>query len=90
MSSEPEINLKNIKYGESAPKLDRAQLEFMKLVEKQNLERVAKLQKVRRNNLITGGALLTSVIGIYTYSILSVKQESFLDDFDEPKKVEIN
>lgn len=90
MSNEPEINLKNIKYGEKAPKLDRAQLEFMKLVEKQNLERVAKLQKVRRNNLITAGTLFTSVVGIYAYSILSIKQESFLDDFEEPKKVEAN
>lgn len=90
MSNEPKINLKNIKYGESAPRLDRAQLEFMKLVEKQNLERVVKLQKVRRNNLITAGTLFTSVLGIYAYSILSIKQESFLDDFEEPKKVEAN
>ncbi|XP_065359410.1 cytochrome c oxidase assembly factor 3, mitochondrial [Calliphora vicina] len=76
-----------IKYGGSSTKLDKSQLEFMKLIEQQNLERVTKLQRVKRNNLITAGALVTSVLGIYAYSILSVKQEKFLDDFDEPKKV---
>lgn len=85
MSAEKE--LPKIKYGEGAAKLDRSQLEFMKLIEQQNLERVTKLQRVRRNNLITAGVLVTSVLGIYAYSILSVKQEKFLDDFEEPKKV---
>lgn len=85
MSADKE--LPKIKYGGSAPKLDKSQLEFMKLIEQQNLERVTKLQRVKRNNLLTAGALVTSVLGIYAYSILSVKQEKFLDDFDEPKKV---
>ncbi|XP_013108529.1 cytochrome c oxidase assembly factor 3, mitochondrial [Stomoxys calcitrans] len=80
--------LPNIKYGEG--KIDKAQLEFMKLIEEQNLERVQKLQRVKRNNLLTAGALITSVVGIYAYSIWSVKQEKFLDDFDEPKKVNAN
>lgn len=85
MSADKE--LPKIKYGENAPKIDRAQLEFMKLIEQQNLERVTKLQRVKRNNLITAGVLVSSVLGIYAYSILSVKQEKFLDDFDEPEKV---
>lgn len=77
----------NVKYAESSLKLDKAQLEFMKLIEEQNLERVQKLKRLRRNNLMTAAALITSVVGIYAYSILSVKQEKFLDDFDEPRKV---
>lgn len=77
----------NVKYADSSLKLDKAQLEFMKLIEEQNLERVQKLKRVRRNNLMTAGALITSVVGIYAYSILSVKQEKFLDDFEEPRKV---
>ncbi|XP_037825032.1 cytochrome c oxidase assembly factor 3, mitochondrial [Lucilia sericata] len=85
MSADKE--LPKIKYAEQAPKLDKAQLEFMKLIEQQNLERVTKLQRVKRNNLITAGVLVSSVLGIYAYSILSVKQEKFLDDFDEPAKV---
>lgn len=77
----------NVKYADSSLKLDKAQLEFMKLIEEQNLERVQKLRRLRRNNLMTAGALITSVVGIYAYSILSVKQEKFLDDFEEPRKV---
>lgn len=60
-------------------------IDFIKLAEKNNLERVAKLQRVRKNNLITAFALGVGVLGIYGYSIFAVKQESFLDDFDEPK-----
>ncbi|XP_016992145.1 cytochrome c oxidase assembly factor 3, mitochondrial [Drosophila rhopaloa] len=76
-----------IKYGDSAPKLDKAQLQFMKLIEEQNLDRVQKLKRIRRNNLLTAGALGVSVLAIYGYSIFSVQQEKFLDDFEEPKKV---
>lgn len=76
-----------IKYGENAGTINKAQLEFMKLVEQQNFERATKLQRLRRNNLMTAGALLGTVVGIYAYSIWSVKQEKFLDDFNEPEKV---
>jgi len=79
-----------IKYGEAAPKIDQAQLKFMKLIEEQNLDRVQKLKRVRRNNLLTAGALGLSVVAIYGYSIFSVQQEKFLDDFEEPKKVTTN
>lgn len=67
-------------------KLSQAQLDYMKILEKQNIDRVAKLKRLRRNNLITGFALLGSVIGIYTYSILAVKQEKFLDELDDKKE----
>lgn len=76
-----------IKYAETAPKLDKVQLEFMKFIEQQNLQRVSKLNRTRRNNLITAAVLGFSVIGIYAFSMLSVQQEKFLDDFEEPKKV---
>jgi len=46
-----------------------------------------KLKRIRRNNLLTAGALGVSVLAIYGYSIFSVQQEKFLDDFEEPKKV---
>lgn len=85
--SAPDKELPKIKYGNNATKIDKSQLEFMKLIEQQNLERVTQLKRVKRNNLLTAGALVGSVLGIYAYSILSVKQEKFLDDFDEPKKV---
>lgn len=68
-------------------KLSKVEQDFMKFIEKENLARVQKLRKIRRSNLITGGVLAGSVFGIYLYTILSVKQEKFLDDFNEPEKV---
>lgn len=68
-------------------KIDPNQLEFMKIIEKQNQARVLKLKRVRRNNLVTGLTIGATVLAIYGYSMWSVKQEKFLDDFEEPKKV---
>lgn len=69
------------------PKLSNAQLAFMKLVEKENRDRVKKFEKARTRNIWTGIALGFTVLSIYGYTILSIKQEKFLDDFEEPKKV---
>lgn len=69
------------------PKLSPAQLNFMKLIETQNLERVAKLERIRTRNVWTGWGLGALVVGIYVYSMYAVKQEKFLDDFEEPQKV---
>lgn len=69
------------------PKLTAAQLAFMKLTEKENLKRVQKLEAIRRRNWITGWTLGACVLSIYGYTILTVKQERFLDDFKEPEKV---
>lgn len=68
--------------------LKHTALDYMKLVEKQNLERVQKLKRIQRGNLITGCLLGVGVFGVYMYSMLAVKQERFLDDFDEPAKTE--
>ncbi|KAK9696138.1 Cytochrome c oxidase assembly factor 3 [Popillia japonica] len=67
-------------------KLIRTDLDFMRFIEKQNRERVEKLKRLRRNNLITAGLLGCGVFSIYFYSMFAVKQETFLDDFDEPVK----
>lgn len=66
-------------------KLSQAQLDYMKILEKQNIDRVSKLKRLRRNNIFTGVALLGGVISIYAYSILAVKQEKFLDEVDDSK-----
>lgn len=71
---------------EDLSKLKPAELEFIKEIEKQNLNRVVKLKRVRRNNIITGSLLGIGVLAIYGYSMYAVKQETFLDDFEEPKK----
>jgi len=85
MSETAENTQPKIKYGGEA-KLNKTQLEFMKIIEQQNLERVQKLQKTRRNNIVTACCLGAGVLGIYAYSMFSVAQEKFLDDFEEPKK----
>lgn len=71
----PKLNIANDK-----PKLSQAQLDYMKILEKQNIERVAKLKSLRRRNIITGLALMSGVFSIYAYSIFAVKQEKFLDE----------
>lgn len=35
-------------------KLKQTEIDFMKLIEEQNLQRVLKLKQTRRNNIITG------------------------------------
>lgn len=69
------------------PKLTAAQLAFMKLTEKENIKRVRSLELTRKRNWVTGWTLGLCVLSIYGYTILSIKQERFLDDFNEPEKV---
>lgn len=71
---------------EDFSKLKRTELELIKEIERQNLERVIKLKRVRRNNTITGSLLGIAALAIYGYSMYAVRQENFLDDFDEPEK----
>ncbi|RZC05023.1 dimethyladenosine transferase 1, mitochondrial, partial [Asbolus verrucosus] len=52
-------------------KLKQSEIDFIKFVEKQNLERVKKLQSLRRRNLITVSLLGAGVLGIYGYSMYS-------------------
>lgn len=61
-----------------------AQLNYMKLMEKENMERVRRLQRVRQRNIFTGLLLAAGVFSVYGYSMYAVKQENFLDDLDEP------
>lgn len=86
MSSGPEQH--GLKIDDSSRKLKKTEIDFMRLIEQQNLQRVQKLQRQRRNNKLTGFVLGGTVLSIYLYSMLSVKQERFLDDFEEPLKVE--
>lgn len=77
----------NVKHSNEGPKPTTAQLAFMKLVEEENIKRVKKLEILRKRNWITGWALGLSVLGIYGYTIATIRQEQFLDNFDEPEKV---
>ncbi|XP_059469795.1 cytochrome c oxidase assembly factor 3, mitochondrial [Neocloeon triangulifer] len=70
----------------SKEKPNESQLQYIRLIEEKNRERVEKLRKLRVRNLWTAGLLGTAVFSIYAYSMLSVRQESFLDDFNEPAR----
>lgn len=67
--------------------IDASSQEWMKVIEKLNTDRVQKLRRVRARNKAVGLVLGAAAIGIYTYSIVTVKQETFLDDFEEPKLI---
>lgn len=77
----------SFKIQEPGRKLKASEVDFMKLIEKENLNRVKKLQGLRRRNNLTGIVLGGTVLSIYLYSMLAVKQEKFLDDFSEPVKI---
>lgn len=49
MSKTPENKIKGIER-----KLKQSEIDFMKLIEEQNLQRVLKLKRTRKNNIITG------------------------------------
>ncbi|XP_061715553.1 cytochrome c oxidase assembly factor 3, mitochondrial [Cydia pomonella] len=82
-SFKPKINLET-----KDPLLKKAELEYMKIIEQKNRERVQKLQAIAKKNRITGFAIGAGVFSIYLYSIFAVKQETFLDDFNEPAKIQ--
>jgi len=66
-------------------KLNASDQHFVKKVEKMNLTRAKDTKMLRNRNKITGGIIGAIVVSIYAYTILSVKQEKFLDDFDAPQ-----
>lgn len=89
MSGAPKHTFK-VTNPNGGPTLTAAQIAFMKLTEKENLKRVQKLEAIRKRNWITGWTLGFCVLSIYGYTILTVKQEKFLNDFDEPEKLILN
>ncbi|XP_063978100.1 cytochrome c oxidase assembly factor 3, mitochondrial isoform X2 [Diachasmimorpha longicaudata] len=70
-----------------ASKLSTSDLHWMKLIEKQNLERVQKLKLERKRSAIIGLALTAAVFSIYSYTIHAVKQENYFDDFELPETI---
>lgn len=67
--------------------IDKGILQQMKFVERQNHLRATRLIRLRRNARFTGLLLGGISLSIYVYSIYSIKQETFLDDFEEPPVV---
>ena len=57
----------------------KKELEFQKMV------RYRLISPHRRRNALLGVGIFGMIVGIYAYSILSVKQEKFLDEEFEKK-----
>ncbi|KAF2360201.1 Cytochrome c oxidase assembly factor 3 mitochondrial [Trinorchestia longiramus] len=83
MSSSGSENMPKLNLEKDMPTLSSAQKQYMKIVEKQNIERAEKLLRMRRRNKWLGSFLGLGVLTIYGYSIFSVKQEKFLDELDD-------
>jgi len=64
-------------------KLPRGQQHVMKAVERLKLEELAHADRIRRRSNVMAFGLFAMVIGIYTYTIRKMGQDTFLDD-DEP------
>ncbi|XP_072753676.1 cytochrome c oxidase assembly factor 3, mitochondrial-like [Anoplolepis gracilipes] len=80
-------NMPKVDLLKDAEKLKFTDVVYMKRLESQNLERAKRVQGYRKSNNRLAFALTLGVIGIYSYTIYSVKQEKFLDDFEEPEKI---
>jgi len=70
-----------------AEKLRSTDVIYMKRMEQQNLQRAISVQAYRKRNRISGILLGLGAVGIYVYTMYSVKQEKFLDDFEVPEKI---
>ncbi|XP_076379874.1 cytochrome c oxidase assembly factor 3, mitochondrial-like [Megalopta genalis] len=68
-------------------KLKPVDLMHLKQAEQINLARASRHRELRWKTSLLGISLALGVIGIYVYTIKSVKQETFLDDFNEPETV---
>ncbi|OXU22931.1 hypothetical protein TSAR_006658 [Trichomalopsis sarcophagae] len=78
----PKINVEK-----ESHKLTNIQKEYMQRIHHQNLTRVQKWNQIRRRNRFLGATLSVFVVSIYSYTMWAIKQESFLDDFNEPEKL---
>ncbi|CAK9800697.1 Cytochrome c oxidase assembly factor 3 homolog, mitochondrial [Anthophora plagiata] len=68
-------------------KLKYSDLIYMKQAEEVAIQKALRYRSTRTKCNIAGIALTGITVGIYLYTIHAVKQETFLDDLNEPEKV---
>ena len=68
--------------------LGNLQMTFVKKAEKLNKERAERHVLHRKKHAFVGLTCLAVIIGIYSYTIYAVKQETFLNDFEMPDPLE--
>lgn len=77
--------LRKIDLSKDLDKLPPEQKIYIEKLMQKNMDRFAAQKRLRRHYLITGSILTAFVLTIYFYTIYSIKQEKFLDDFDVPE-----
>ncbi|XP_038044266.1 cytochrome c oxidase assembly factor 3, mitochondrial-like [Patiria miniata] len=62
--------------------------QYMARMSRAHMESVQKLSRAKyiRKNVFVALCLGAGVLGVYGYSIYSVSQEAFLEDFEDPNK----
>ena len=73
-------NLQNI----DSQKLTKLQEMYAEKLNAKNSERYLKEKRLKTHYRITGAILISIALSIYAYTMLAIRQEKFLDDFDEP------
>ncbi|XP_076751806.1 cytochrome c oxidase assembly factor 3, mitochondrial-like [Xylocopa sonorina] len=68
-------------------KLKYSDIIYMKQAEEVAIQKALKYKYTRRKCNIAAVSLACLVVGIYAYTIHAVKQETFLDNLDEPEKI---
>ena len=63
-------------------------MDMVKKAEEMKLNHAEKHRTRRRKDWLVGGGCLGVAVAIYAFTIISIKQEKFLDDFDMPDPLE--
>jgi len=64
--------------------LGKLQMGMIRKAEKEKKHDAKKHVKYRKKDWYVAGFCFATIIGIYAYTIVAMKQETFLDDFEVP------
>jgi len=64
--------------------LGKLRMGFIRKAEKETLVKANKHKKFRKKDWTVGGICVGLILGIYSYTIFAMQQETFLDDFEVP------
>jgi hypothetical protein len=84
-ASQPDDYLKKIDMKTDFEKLSAPQKMYIKRWDQANTKRFNEIQRKKKIARVCGFALIVVALSIYAYTMVAVKQEVFLDDFDVPE-----
>ena len=65
--------------------MSKIQEMYIEKLNARNNERFIKEKKLQKHYRLTGAILVSIALSIYGYTMYAIRQEKFLDDFDEPE-----